>query len=139
MKSTSGDPSSKDTEDSDRVLAEEDAEVIYSIGSQEDTTVSFATKKTLPTWYRRLMSAFRADLNACRHVDLFFHCSDGVMVSAHLVVMALACPAVGVLAIDALRSSEGDYRFSLPDFSSAAVRVFLQLIYAGSASNDDPA
>ena len=25
------------------------------------------------------------------------------MVSAHLVVMALACPAVGVLAIDALR------------------------------------
>ena len=70
MKSTSEDPPSKDTEDSDRVLAEEDAEVIYSIGSQEDTTVSFATKKTLPTWYRRLMSAFRADLNACRHVDL---------------------------------------------------------------------
>ena len=69
MKSTSEDPASKDT-DSDRVLAEEDAEVIYSIGSQEDTTVSFATKKTLPTWYRRLMSAFRADLNACRHVDL---------------------------------------------------------------------
>ena len=69
METPSEDPPSKDT-DSDRVLAEEDAEVIYSIGSQEDTTVSFATKKTLPTWYRRLMSAFRADLNACRHVDL---------------------------------------------------------------------
>ena len=69
METTSEDPPSKDT-DSDRVLAEEDAEVIYSIGSQEDTTVSFATKTTLPTWYRRLMSAFRADLNACRHVDL---------------------------------------------------------------------
>ena len=68
MKTTSEDPPSKDA-DSDRVPAEEDAEIIYSIGSQEDTA-SFATKKTLPTWYRRLMSAFRADLNACRHVDL---------------------------------------------------------------------
>ena len=38
-----------------------------------------------------------------------------------------------------LSVSEGDYRFSLPDFSSPAVRAFVQMIYAGAnAADGDP-
>ena len=85
-----------------------DNERVPDSGAEEedDDAVPFAASSArplLPTWYRRLMSAFRADLVACRHVDLFFHCSDGVSVSAHLVVVALACPALGELAIDTQR------------------------------------
>ena len=41
--------------------------VLHESGAEEDAVLS---KPLLPTWYRRLMSAFRADLFACRHVDL---------------------------------------------------------------------
>lgn len=53
----------------DRKFLGTDHESVLESGAEEDT-VSFASAKTLPTWYRRLMSAFRADLVACRHVDL---------------------------------------------------------------------
>ena len=64
MKNDSEDSQSQDTEN-ERVLLEES-------GAEEDAAPSFASsaKPLLPTWYRRLMSAFRADLFACRHVDL---------------------------------------------------------------------
>ena len=61
MKNTSEDSPSGDT-DSDRGLVLESGAEEYEVPS--------ATARTLPTWYRRLMTAFRADLNACRHVDL---------------------------------------------------------------------
>ena len=80
-----------------------DNERVPDSGAEEEDDDAASSKPLLPTWYRRLMSAFRADLVACRHVDLFFHCSDGVSVSAHLVVVALACPALGELAIDTQR------------------------------------
>ena len=59
MKNDPEDSQSQDTEN-ERVLLEES-------GAEEDAVLS---KPLLPTWYRRLMSAFRADLFACRHVDL---------------------------------------------------------------------
>ena len=58
-----------DSEDS-KALGTENERVLES-GTEEDAVpFASANAKPLPTWYRRLMSAFRADLLACRHVDL---------------------------------------------------------------------
>ncbi len=107
--------------------------------SDEPRTTRAATQP-FPQWYRRMTSTFRSFLNAGHLTDLTFHCGGGgEAVPCHTLVITHASPVVRRLLAhaEAADGVNGDgFHISLPDFSGAAVRSFVESLYLSALPSD---